>query len=170
MKSNYQGSVEETCFFYHVYLDLLFESVGLIINRFKPQRTAKTNLRNQASILEKEFDFSITNYPLLNDKEFRNFIEHMDEKMSALIDVGNYYGTFNLIYSGMDEEIRKNLLDDKKKQNNILNLESMEYRIIFYDQSNVYTEKNIKILELEKEIKTISELSKKIWSLINTKF
>lgn len=54
--------------------------------------------------------------------------------------------------------------------NNILNLESMEYRIIFYDQSNVYTEKNIKILELEKEIKTISELSKKIWSLINTKF
>ena len=46
----------------------------------------------------------------------------------------------------------------------------MEYRIIFYDQSNVYTEKNIKILELEKEIKTINELSKKIWSLINTKF
>ncbi len=43
-------------------------------------------------------------------------------------------------------------------------------RIIFYDQSNVYTEKNIKILELEKEIKTINELSKKIWPLINTKF
>lgn len=99
---NYEGDIQEKCLYYHVYLDLLFESVGLIINRFKPQKQAGRKLKIQAQNNCIEYNYNKLYYPLLNDKNFRNFIEHIDERDRDLIESNQYYGTFNLIYEGMD--------------------------------------------------------------------
>ena len=99
---NYEGDIQEKCLYYHVYLDLLFESVGLIINRFKPQKQAGRKLKIQAQNNCIEYNYNKLYYPLLNDKNFRNSIEHIDERDRDLIESNQYYGTINLIYEGMD--------------------------------------------------------------------
>lgn len=84
LSENYDGDIQEKCFHYHIYLDLLFESVGMIINRFKPQKKSG-NILKQSKNNCFEYDFNNRTYPLLNDKSFRNFIEHIDEKDEKLI-------------------------------------------------------------------------------------
>lgn len=138
----------------------------MIINRFKPNtRKASDNLKHQARINIKEYDYTDDNYPLLNDKDFRNFIEHIDEKDSVLIEDGNYYGTFNLIYPNMDENLKKELLNSKQKQNNLLNLETMDYRIVFIENESLQ-EKTINLIELKNELIGINRISEIIWNAI----
>ena len=171
LSEDYEGTPQEKCFNYHIYLDLLFESVGMIINRFKPQKKSGNILmQSQNNCIEYEFDSK--NYPLLNDKSFRNFIEHIDERDEILIENKVYYGTFNLIYFNMDGKIKDGLLDTKKQQNNLLNLEDMTYTILDvekYNGSNI-VKKVININELKNELMRINNVSKIIWNYLNTDF
>ena len=111
------------------------------------------------------------NYPLLHDKSFRNFIEHIDEKGHMLIEKHKYWGTFNLIYPNMKEKVRNDLLDSHKPQNNLLNIENMTYTILDYDKkTDSIKTKIINILELEKELQQIQKISSRIWSFLTELF
>lgn len=168
LMKEYSGTLQEKCFYYHVYLDLLFEAVGMIINRFKPHRK-QGNIFLQSKNNCEEYGYNQANYPLLNDKSFRNFIEHIDERAEFLIDSGKFFGTFNVIFEGMDINIEKELLNDNKKQNNLLNLKNKTYTILDVEKNqNVYNvvEKNIDLIKLKDEIKRINEISNMIYKLI----
>lgn len=168
---DYDGTPQEKCFNYHIYLDLLFESVGMIINRFKPQKKSGNILiQSQNNCIEYKFDNR--NYPLLNDKSFRNFIEHIDERDEILIENKIYHGTFNLIYDKMDKKMKSELLSEEKQQNNLLNLENMTYTILDvekYNRLNI-VKKVININELKDELTKINNISKTIWNYLNTDF
>ena len=171
LKAQYEGIESNRCFYYHVYLDLLFEAIGLIIVRFKPARSAKKIIRQQADDNCKEYDYTMEYYPLLHDKSFRNFIEHIDEKGHMLIEKHKYWGTFNLIYPNMKEKVRNDLLDSHKPQNNLLNIENMTYTILDYDKkTDSIKTKIINILELEKELQQIQKISSRIWSFLTELF
>ena len=102
---------------------------------------------------------------MLHDKSFRNFIEHIDERDERLVDSNNYFGTFNMIFSGMDMNTRKDLLKTDKPQNNLLNLEDMSYTI-FESNGGAVSQKTISILQLETELRDINEISNKLWSFL----
>ncbi len=165
----FEGNVQDNCFYHHVYLDLLFESVGMIINRFKPHSQAGEKIKMQAKNNCVEYEYNKENYPLLNDKSFRNFIEHIDEKDEILIENKNYYGTFNLVYEGMDDKIKNDLLSKEKQQNNLLNLEDMTYTILDSNKGKeIFIEKKvIDIKELKFELSKINDISNKIWSYLH---
>lgn len=165
---NYNGEIQEKCFYYHVYLDLLFEAIGMIINRFNPQKK-KGNIVLQAENNCIEYDFSKEKYPLLNDKKFRNFIEHIDEKDETLSDNKLFFGMFNLIYPDMDTKLKKELLDAKKQQNNLLNLENMTYTIL-NSYNNKIKKKTIDLNELKKELIEINRISEDIWYYLTEGF
>lgn len=168
----YEGTPQEKCFNYHIYLDLLFESVGMIINRFKPHKK-RGNILIQSQKNCIEYDFNNNNYPLLSDKSFRNFIEHIDERNEALIENKVYYGTFNLIYSKMDKKTKNDLLSTERQQNNLLNLEDMTYTILDVEKHNNgyhIVKKVININMLKDELKKINSISKAIWDYLNTDF
>lgn len=171
LSEDYEGTPQKKCFNYHIYLDLLFESVGMIINRFKPQKK-RGNILIQSQNNCIEYEFNSKNYPLLNDKSFRNFIEHIDERDEILIENEVFYGTFNLIYTKMDKKMKSDLLNEEKQQNNLLNLENMTYTILDvekYNESNI-VKKVININELKKELIKINNISKTIWNYLNTDF
>ena len=167
-------NVEEKCFYYHLYLDLLFQAVGMIINRFK----VGNKIGNRACQVQnncQQYNFNETEYPLLSDKSFRNFIEHIDERDEFLIDNNIYYGTFNLIYPQMDSKIKEGLLDLNKEQNNLLNIENMTYTILDYnrlkDKKTQINRKTIDLKKLELEIKKMNKISSSIWEyLIDSMF
>lgn len=168
ISKDFKGNVQEKCFYYHMYLDLLFQSVGMIINRFKPHKKSG-NLFEQSKSNRIEYDFNKNNYPLLNDKSFRNFIEHIDERDEKLIDNKMYNGTFNLIYPNMDIKIKKGLLNVERPQNNLLNLEDMTYTIL--DSNNTANssieKKIININELKTELIQINTISTSIWDYLH---
>lgn len=167
----YKGNIQEKCLYYHIYLDLLFQSVGMIINRFKPHKKTG-NIFEQAKNNCIEYEFNKENYPLLSNKSFRNFIEHIDERDEVLIDKGMFFGTFNVIYKGMDNEIREGLLNPKQQQNNLLNLEEMTYSILDIERTTGENieRKDINIIELKKELEKINDISKKIWWYLTERF
>ena len=168
--NDYNGDIQEKCFYYHVYLDLLFEAVGLIINRFKLKKEMENkNIGIQIKNNCQEYDFTEERYPLLNDKKFRNFIEHIDEKDAMLIENEKYFGTFNLIYHNMDVKLKKELLDTEKQQNNLLNLEEMTYTIL-NSYNNEIKKKTINLIELKKELIEINKISESIWGYLTDGF
>ena len=164
----FEGNTQEKCFYYHMYLDLLFQSVGMIINRFKPHKRSG-NLFEQAKSNRIEYDYNKNNYPLLNNKSFRNFIEHIDERDEKLIDNNMYNGTFNLIYPNMDIKTKKELLNSVKPHNNLLNLEDMTYTILDSDNKDVpnIEKKIININELKEELIKINKISTTIWDYLH---
>lgn len=168
----FKGNLEERCFYYHVYLDLLFESVGQLINRFNPIKKHDSNIwnniENQAKNTRKEYGYDIGAYKLLKDKDFRNFIEHIDEKDEVLVNENKFFGTFNLIYPHMNKKSKEELLDDKKPQNNLLNLIDKTYTIYFVNnRNNKKGIKTINLKELKQEIENINMISNRIWNYIN---
>lgn len=167
LKQEYKGvSLADKCFHYHVYVDLLFEAVGLIYNRFVcTRRNAPANVLKLQQMNRQQYEFDESRFPLLHDKSFRNFIEHINERDERLVDSNNYFGTFNMIFSGMDMNTRKDLLKTDKPQNNLLNLEDMSYTIL-ESNGGAVTQKTISILQLETEIKDINEISNKLWSFL----
>ena len=47
-----------------------------------------------------------------------DFVEiSIDEKDEKLMDKGMYYGSFNVIYKGMNQQMKIELLNNKNKQN-----------------------------------------------------
>lgn len=168
---NYEGTLQEMCTYYHMHLDMLFQAVGMIINRFNPQKK-KGNILLQSENNCIEYDFNTENYPLLSDKSFRNFIEHIDERDEILIEKKAYYGTFNLIYPHMDNKLKEELLNENKQQNNLLNLENMTYTILDIEKNDTkdIVKKVIDISRLKEEILKINNISKTIWGYISLPF
>ena len=72
--------------------------------------------------------------------------------------LGIYYESFNVIYKGMNNKIKKDLLNNERKQNNLLNLISKEYKI---SQEAI-------VAEVNKLIFKQSEGSKKLEKRVTT--
>ena len=107
----------------------------------------------------------IYNYPIIGDNSIRNFIEHIDEKDEKLMDIGMYYGSFNVIYKGMNQQTKINLLNDKNKQNNLLNLLTKEYKILTVQDKNI-KEYKLDLVGLKKELEKMKLINKKIWGYL----
>lgn len=171
----FKGCLEERCFYYHVYLDILFEAVGQITNRTKePTKKDKnnyTNMEKQAEVSRKEYGFDKEEYKVLQNNKIRNFIQHINEKDEVLINDNLYHGTFNLIYQHMSKKTKRELLNTEKPQNNLLNLCDKTYTIYYVDNKTGKKEMIIVDLkELYKDIESINIISNKIWNYITEPF
>lgn len=167
LKSEFCGTTEEKCFYYHVYLDLLFEATGLVSSRFIRKNNVNANVKQMIEYNRQQYEFDESNYPLLNNRFFRNFIEHIDEKDEKLVEKEGFFGTFNLIFPGMDEETRKELLRKDKPQNNLLNIEDMTYTILRV-QNNALMPNRICLNQLENELRQINIIAESIWSHLSS--
>ncbi len=171
LKKQYEGtSLSDKCFHYHIYIDLLFQAVGLIYNRFVRTNDAPADVLKLQQLNCQQYEFNEINYPLLHNKAFRNFIEHIDERDERLAERNSFFGTFNMIFDGMDTSIRQGLLRNDKPQNNLLNLEEMSYTILESKNDNLI-QNTISIIELENELNRILATSARIWDyLTNGRF
>lgn len=165
------------CTYYHFYIDNLTNALGHISKRFNyNSRITIDNTRVDRNKYEYNYETNgICNFPNVNNKQIRNFIEHIDEKDEDLIKSGKYYGTFNVIYKGMNPEMKKDLLNNEKKQNNILNLINKTYNVYYIKEITstgiIKTrESSIKLLELKNELEILKKINDKIWYYLNTKF
>lgn len=159
------------CVYYHFYIDNVLNSTGHIRRRFFNNNANSDRIERN----KKEYDYSsidnngnlICNYPIIGNNEIRNFIEHIDEKDEMLMKMGLYNGSFNVIYKGMNQQIKKDLLNSEKKQNNLLNLLSKEYKILTVDnKSNVVKECKLDLIELKEELEKLKKINNTIWSFL----
>ena len=157
------------CVYYHFYVDNLLNAIGHIRRRFfnnnANQERIERNKKEYNYILINEQGKEIYNYPIIGDNSIRNFIEHIDEKDEKLMDIGMYYGSFNVIYKGMNQQTKINLLNDKNKQNNLLNLLTKEYKILTVQDKNI-KEYKLDLVGLKKELEKMKLINKKIWSYL----
>lgn len=169
-KINY-SEFSNRCTYYHFYIDNLLNSIGHIRRRF--YNTAIKAERIERN--KKEYGYNLTdndgnkvcNYPIIANNEIRNFIEHIDEKDEKLMELGIYYGSFNVIYKGMNNKIKTDLLNNKRKQNNLLNLISKEYKILTIDQeTNSIKEYKLHLVELKKELEKLKNTNETIWKFL----
>lgn len=172
-KINY-SDFSNRCTYYHFYIDNLMNAIGHIGKRFNYNvRESIDNKRIDRNKFEYNYELKgICNYPNLSNKKIRDFIEHIDEKDEELMKSGKYHGTFNVIYKGMNQEVKKHLLDNKKKQNNMLNLIDKTYTIYYIKEttpSGIIKSKelSIKLIELKKELEIIKNINNKIWDFLN---
>lgn len=157
------------CVYYHFYIDNLLNSIGHIRRRFFNSNAKKERIernRKEYNYLRADEQGNITcNYPVIGDNSIRNFVEHVDEKDEKLMSKGLYYGTFNVIYKGMNLQFKKELLDDQKKQNNLLNLLTKEYMILTVED-DIIKEYKLDLIELNKELKELKKINDEIWSFL----
>lgn len=157
------------CVYYHFYIDNLLNSLGHIRRRFfnnnVEQERIERNRKEYNYILINEHGKSICNYPIIGDNNIRNFIEHIDEKDEVLMNIGIYYGSFNVIYKGMNQRLKIELLNNEKKQNNLLNLLTKEYKILTVENGTV-KEYKLNLVELEEELKELKKINDKIWDFL----
>ena len=169
------------CTYYHFYIDSLVDAIGNIKNRFSfNNRKSIDNERVKRNI--KEYNFGMinsdneiinTNYKSLN-KEVRNFMQHIDEKDEALIRDNIYFGTFNVIYKGMNLNVKNDLLNPLKKQNNLLNLIDKTYVVYSENGKNKfgkakYKELRINLIDLENELLKLKKVNDNIYSYLTDK-
>ena len=152
---------ENDIFLAHVFIDSVFQSAGLIYSRFRLDKaTGNHKKQNENNI--KEYEFDERSYPLLSDKDFRNFIEHIEENDQQLIDNGQFFGTFNVVYPDLDSELKEKLLTSH--QNNMLDLEKKTYSILLVKGEDHHLEpKTISLDELRQEFQKIYDRSSIIW-------
>ena len=159
------------CVYYHIYIDLLMNAIGLIINRFKQWENSSAKIKEASKKNCAEYEFNSNNYPNLNNKDFRNFIEHIDERNEKLIESNKYFGTFNVIHEKLDKKTYTDLTNPEKPQNNILNLNDFTYTILDVENNKVsYKLKTISLLELKSELENLEERNTMIWRYLNEKF
>lgn len=124
-------SAQPDCTRCHIYSDLLLDGCGMVRKFFV---TGNKNVRDEheEQVTENRYvyEYDEGKYPAISSCEFRNFIEHIEERTDRLIAGDSFFGTFNVIYPGMDDELRRDLTDIDRLQNNTLDLESMTYRIV----------------------------------------
>jgi len=162
------------CVYYHFYIDNLLNSIAHIRRRFFNNKVDVERIERN----RKEYNYGVIdennemycNYPTIANYEIRNFIEHIDEKDEALMKMGAYNGSFNVIYKGMNPQLKKELLNDKRKQNNLLNLLTKEYKILMIKEDNIIQEYKINLLELKIELEKLKEINEKIWMFLTDKF
>ena len=160
------SNLEEASFYYHVYSDMLFDAVGLLNDRFVVKKRYSDKMKCCVDRNKKEYNFNIKTYPLLNDKSFRNFIEHINQRSDDLIKNNMYHGTFNFVHPKMKKDLIAELLDTQKPQNNFLNIINKTYNILDIESNNPIPKK-ISLKKLEKELKQINRYSNIIWDYIN---
>lgn len=173
-KINY-SDFSNRCVYYHFHIDNILNAIGHIRRRFFNNKINKERIERN----KKEYNYVFIDsngkkkykYPIIGNNEIRNFIEHIDEKDEELIKRKIYNGSFNVIYKGMNIRMKKELLDDKRKQNNLLNLITKEYKILTIDSKNdQIKEHTINLIELKKELEEIKKINDKIWFYMTDKF
>lgn len=156
------------CIYYHFYIDNVLNAIGHIRRRFFNNNVNSERIERN----KKEYDYisidvtgkRVCNYPIISNNEIRNFIEHIDERDEVLIEEGIYNGTFNVIYKGMNQQIKRELLDTKMKQNNLLNLLTKEYKIITIDKdTKKLKECTLNFIGLKKELEKLKIINDAIW-------
>lgn len=161
------------CVYYHFYIDNLLNSIGHIRRRFfnnnVDQERIERNKKEYNYILTDEQGKKICNYPIIEDNRIRNFIEHIDERDETLMNRGIYHGSFNVIYKGMNRQLKADLLNDEKRQNNLLNLLKKEYKILTVHDETV-KEYKLDLVELKNELEKMKLINDKIWSFLTVKF
>lgn len=169
-KIDYSG-FPNRCVYYHFYIDNVLNSVGHIRRRFFNSNVNSDRIeRNKKEYAYNSIDNNgnlICNYPIISDKEIRNFIEHIDERDEMLMKNGLYNGTFNVIYKGMNQQTKKDLLNDEKRQNNLLNLLSKEYKILTVnDKDDNVNEFKLDLTGLNAELEKLKKINDTIWSFL----
>ena len=163
------------CAYYHFYIDSLFNAVGHIRRRFYNENICQDRIERNRS----EYNYcaistdgsKICNYPVIGNDKVRNFVEHIDEKDEVLIDKGLYNGTFNVIYNGMNLKTKKELQNDERKQNNLLNLITKEYKVLNIDtKTKEVHEYRINLMDLKKELENLKGHNDSIWGYMTEKF
>ena len=142
------------CVYYHFYIDNLLNSVGHIRRRFFNNNVTLDKIERN----RKEYDYNSIDeygvmtckYPIINGNEIRNFVEHIDEKDEILMNMGLYNGCFNVIYEGMDEQLKKALLSNERRQNNLLNLLTKEYSILTVNKNRFCRRLYFELRRIEK--------------------
>lgn len=150
------------CVYYHIYIDLLMQAMGQIANRFlhlNKEKEEEQRIRNKN---QKEYQFNNENYPLLSNKIFRNFVEHIDEKNLIFIRENGGVGGFNVIFEETTEEEEKGFLNIKR-QNNTLNLKKHCYFIYDNREQKMIS---LNLDELYLELNQLSEINQTIWEYI----
>lgn len=160
--------------YYHFYIDNVLNAIGHIKRRFY-----NNNIKNKNRIdrNRKEYSYEyasengkiICRYPNINNIEIRHFAEHIDEYNEKLIDNKIFNGTFNVIYRGMNNKIRKELLNSEKQQNNLLNIITKEYTVLKIDKNNNIIKCTINLVKLKKELEEMQKINNKIWGYLNNK-
>ena len=151
------------CVYYHIYTDLLMEAMGQIRNRFYSGNKVKEEYKEIRKNNCISYDFNKNNYPILSEKEFRNFVTHIDERNMDFIIQNKGVGGFNVIFDDTTESEKKAFLN-LKSQNNTLDLVNKIYYI--------YSNKKKKTVELhlellKDELKRLEEINSSIWSYFN---
>ena len=165
------------CTYYHFYIDSLIDAMGSIWNRFSfNNRSGIDDKRVNRNIKEYNFgkldsnnQFINVNYKSFN-KKIRNFVQHIDEKDEILMKNNLYFGTFNVIYKGMNPSIKKDLLNPLKKQNNILNLIDKTYIVYSPEQKDgkvKYIELKINLNDLNIDLLNLKKTNDTIFSYLN---
>ena len=142
------------CVYYHFYIDNLLNSVGHIRRRFFNNNVTLAKIERN----RKEYDYNSIDeygvmtckYPIITGNEIRNFVEHIDEKDEILMNMGLYNGCFNVIYEGMDEQLKKALLSNERRQNNLLNLLTKEYSILTVNKNRFCRRLYFELRRIEK--------------------
>ena len=155
-------------FYYHIYLDMLFNAVGLINDRFIIKKEMSKELKDNITRNRKEYDFNSETYYWLSDKSFRNFIEHINSRCDKLIKNGKYHGAFNFIHPNIKQKVQEALASNEKMQNNLLNLINKTYVILDTTDGSI-TRKVIPLDKLKQELESINERSNVIWEFLNDK-
>lgn len=163
------------CVYYHFYIDNVLNSIGHIRRRFFNNEANSDRIKRN----RKEYDYSsidnngklICNYPIIGNNEIRNFIEHIDEKDERLMNMGLYNGSFNVIYKGMNQKVKSDLLSSEKKQNNLLNLITKEYKIMTINNKTNYLEEHkIDLIKLKNELEKLKKINNTIWLYLTNVF
>lgn len=153
------------CVYYHIYIDLLMEAIGQIRSRFN--KGAKNKEYNEIRKNNcKSYDFSRANFPILYEKEFRNFVTHIDERNIDFILENKGVGGFNVIFEDTTESEKEAYLDFKL-QNNTLDLVNKIYYIYSKKKNKMI---NLKLDLLRKELKKLEEINNIIWSYITREY
>lgn len=154
------------CVYYHFYIDNLLNAIEHIRRRFfnnnaNQERIERNKKEYNYTLISKQRN-EICNYPIIGDNKIRNFIEHIDERDEKLMNIGMYYGGFNVIYKGMNRQLKIDLLNNEKQQNNLLNLLTKEYNILTIEKGIVKDYK-LNLVELKKELKELKKINDRIW-------
>lgn len=159
-KENNFQEYSNKCVYYHIYIDLLMEAIGQILNRFELKGKNKYDEIRKNNC--KSYGFNPKNYPVLYEKEFRNFVTHIDERNIDFILKNKGVGGFNVIFEETPENEKKAYLNFKL-QNNTFDVVNKIYYIYSNKRESTI---NLKIDLLKKDIKKLEEINNIIWSYI----
>ena len=166
LKKKSVKNLESSAFYYHIYIDMLFEAVGQINDRFIEKDKYTDEMKKRVKRNREEYDFNIEKYPILYDKSIRNYIEHIISRRDVLIKERSYFGTFNFVHQDLDKELISNLLDKRHQQGNYLNMIDKTYNIIDVTGNKLVC-KSVSLVDLYHELNNINKRSNCIWKTIN---